>query len=454
MSTTLASLAYHNPRHLAYRLLHKSAIQSTNPQSSPDPRSHSHVDSRLPWINPIPRPRSRYLLRRLLRRLLREATHLPDPAAQSYLHRHILGRFRTYNQENVHEWLAKLPDERKHEVMDRLVAAEENARKSLSVLCAANAGYARPLEKVLFYTYGRKGKRRRELLEDLKGRSEPTAESKGEAGAASGAEEQPIDANDSVPVQSAQDFLRQSPLPHDPVATAILQHPTPLPLGLLHTIPRLSSAKTALLHSQRILRASEHARGPLPSALRPPIPAENMWKQPMPVRRIKNIIIKWYANLMDKLLPPLEEPEWLRLQQLAQGTLVFGGWDSKGRGVLVRKDENRDDLRQSRQSDLSSSEHSALERVLGISPPDPLEMRNKGAHRPHRITPRYMQRLWRRVFETCPCMRWNEDVKRWNVKWGTTRRNRTVVQGSPKEKKGQTSTKSAERAVRERRQTT
>src|SRR5271163_3977922 len=95
----------------------------------------------------------------LLRSLLRECTYLPDPRARSYMHNYVLWSYRTY--------LPKPAAWRKPIEFKRQVRLLHRGRKWLSMLQRANKGYLKPLEKVLMMSYGRTGKRKRELMQKL-----------------------------------------------------------------------------------------------------------------------------------------------------------------------------------------------------------------------------------------------------------------------------------------------
>lgn len=90
------------------------------------------------------------LWRSLFRATLRECSYLPDPIARDYMREHVVHRYRRSRISHRSD-----PD------------LARSARHGLSVLQRANQGYQRPLEKVLFMSYGRTGKRRHELLAEL-----------------------------------------------------------------------------------------------------------------------------------------------------------------------------------------------------------------------------------------------------------------------------------------------
>lgn len=84
----------------------------------------------------------------LFRALLRAAKRLPDELARTYIHAHIVQRFRDAS--------CITPGRLK------------TARKDVSLLNRACEGEEKPLRRVLDHTYGRTGRRRREYVERLR----------------------------------------------------------------------------------------------------------------------------------------------------------------------------------------------------------------------------------------------------------------------------------------------
>ena len=349
------------------------------------------------------------LNRSLLRCLLRECRRLPDPAAASYLHQHILSRFRDYHLgSDAHQ--AYSVDKK------RLVELYKRAKRNLNQLRAANAGFSKPLLKTLMLTYGRTGKRRHDFLKPLLRHGFST--------------------NDP-----SQDYVVEEEKPfEDPVTKALNAHPnTPHPTHLAR-IPRLTASLTTLLRSQQLSSKTRNNRLP---RLQLEIPERNAWKAPLAQTRVKNAATQWYADIMEKALPPLPKKTWQRLQGLASGGLRFAGWDNRGRAVILGHEMGSYDggvivSKAGKPWNLSSQKHgeeereeSALEVALGIDERGPLKEREKGRSRPHHITPRFMKRLWQRVFELCPTMKWDEAKRRWNIRWGAVQHARVKVRASP-----------------------
>lgn len=106
------------------------------------------------------------------------------------------------------------------------------------------------------------------------------------------------------------------------------------------------------------------------------IPDENSWGRPMPLKRVRNAKKVAYKKLIDRLLPPLPLEEWERLRDLATGKLK----------VEIPKRRSAND---------------------------------KGTDKlSHELTPRFMRRMWGRVFIQCPAMAGSHADGKWKVQWG------------------------------------
>jgi len=318
--------------------------------------------------------------RHVLRGILRECTYFPDQFAASWIRQHALMRFRTYEAKN-----------KKHgsdeEYTKRLETIRRKSRQGLYQMRRANEGDRKMLLKALSMAYGRVGKRRRELLSPLL----PTGSSSEDTSAFDDAEQEatqafPI-ATDAAtqPTTSTSTRDRQSSKGRvdGPVKTQVKEFVSGLPLEL-----------RTLVQSQITASPPTIARRN-PRRLGVEIPELNTWYKPMPAVRVKNQISRWYANLLDTVQPPLPEQEWLRLRDLALGTI--------------------------------RAEPPIPRRAQLTPPPSMLEMTVTRGKLPaelfrkdhaHKITSRYMRRLWADVFSQCPLMEYNSPTNGWKVTWG------------------------------------
>lgn len=295
----------------------------------------------------------------LYRELLRECTYLPDSQARTFLREHVTRSYRKYLPQD---------QSRRGEIpLWRQVALLHRGRKGLSVLRRANHGYIKPLQNILSLTYGRKGKRRRELM----------------------------------------DKLMQEDIPRDHKAVEALSgnHTYSrewMPPSMVMALLRSQTKNTE--HLDRTVTGSTNLR-PTPA-----IPEKNTWGLQMPEKRVKNLMRKWYAKQVDRLLPPLPEAEFERLQALSDGKI--GIMD----GPVPRRKRAID----------SSAQRGVLvnEKLLLEGPHKSYTFAAYVHGRPHRLTLRLLQRLWVTIFQHVPMMTWDRAKEKWEVKWNVKGRAR------------------------------
>jgi Complex 1 protein (LYR family) len=299
----------------------------------------------------------------LYRALLRECTYLPDSQARTYLRDHVTRSYRKY--------LPRDPKHRKDIPLRRQVVLLHRGRKGLSVLRRANEGYIKPLQNVLCWTYGRKGKRRGELMGRM--------------------------------------MLEEIPRDHKAVEALSGDH------GYSRDwIP--PSMVTALLKSQaqNTENLDRTVLGSIKLKPKPAIPEKNTWGRPMPGKRVKNMMRKWYVKQTDQLMPPLPEREFERLQALSEGKI---GQDE---GPIPRR------KRATRASLEIGSVVNAKFFLEGPQKSRTFEAYTQG--RPHRLTSRLLQRLWLTIFFHVPQMHWDTYQGKWEVKWTVKGRPRPLVE--------------------------
>lgn len=378
----------------------------------------------------------------LLRGLLRECSYLPDPAARAYLHPYIVSRFREYHPHRGG----------KQASLKRRKGVLENGKKQFRLLQRANQGELRPLEKVLLVTYGRIGKRRHELMAPLLQPGQPLHHPQ-DVGTVMGEDNikprkslekapstitkgtlhmiRTLNTNDIVSTRPRVEVgkARENGTPIEIVPERIV----PLPNKRIALItPQLE----ALARSQRLAAPAEVTRSnPKEKDLTLQIPGKNVWSRPLAINRQVNMVKKWYANLLDHILPPVSDTEWNRLRDLASGKLKWEGLRKRRpaakpispagekenvvvntRRALFEKDPivPRDGKRL---TPYVQSPRSALTTEIGITKvrPDKSE-RIRG----HNITARFMRRLWGKIFAQCPVMTWDSAKSQWQVVWGHT----------------------------------
>ncbi len=346
--------------------------------------------------------------RHLLRALLRQSSYLPDARARLHFYNYVVGRYRKYypRQPKPSNGPTLTPFRRR--------SLLKEARKGLLFLTRANDGHPDHLLRVLAMTYGRTGAKRHELLKTVVSPSNFKT-----------------DHSPRVPADE-QDLARLSALITADSVTGklpdvLISRHRYNPLQgheKLHSAegPLLGSRLEALVISQRAKSPARFQR-PQVGKAQPSIPEKNSWGRPMPQKRISNIKAKWYAKILDRVMPPLPEPEWYRLRDLALGIAPWEGLVKRRTRLTQNKVGNcRSD---ESQSHIEGDPVPAYKEILRMESRDLL-----GSH-PHKLTPRYMRHLWGKIFLQCPMMQWDPISCRWNVIWGSLERSIDVVLGQP-----------------------
>ncbi|RMY80529.1 hypothetical protein D0861_08561 [Hortaea werneckii] len=312
--------------------------------------------------------------RHLLRALLRECTYLPDSQAGQWVRQYTIGRFR---EDGFKVWQRREHPTHADYVHRKLQAAQHGLR----LLARANDGERRPLLKVLLMTYGRVGRRRRELMGRLlsvRPHQAPGVENTGETAHEGEA------FNDTG--KTAAETRSTSTKP--PGAREVNDG------SWTYYVPDFPPQLQALLQSQ-LKHPPPHLTRPLLRRMAPRLEELNSWKRPMPLNRVKNQTKDWYASTLARVHPPLPTQEWNRLRDLASG--------AKGEIRVPRRKKVGDAA--------PAGEEGLLFRLAESPPTD----RSRDAHA---ITPRYMRRMWATVFAQCPVMEWDGESGKWKVTWG------------------------------------
>jgi len=328
---------------------------------------------------------------RLLRALLREASYLPDAVARSYFRRYIVNRFKAYHPRGhaattfavralEHSRYGSLKRRKASIIHERTGPLLKKAQKGLNFLRRANCGELPCLTKVLCFAYGRLGRRRYVLLADLL-RPESMRD------------EEPR----LTPLQqlyySDKRFLQYFAAPE---VTSKTSH-------TIHISPRFARLQAVI--------KSQHERGV--SLTRPlkkaelVMPMHNIWGRPMPIRRARNIVKKWYAETMTKLLPPLPSSLWDDVRAMRDG--------EKKASLVPRRTRAASLDNPSRKNEQRSLE--LLQAGLAMDRPSRAD-KPAGMQRPHTITPRFMRRLYGRMLTICCKLDYDEDKNRWQAIWG------------------------------------
>lgn len=223
----------------------------------------------------------------------------------------------------------------------------------MSLLSRANQGYLKPLDRLLLLSYGRIGKRRRELVTTF------VAEM-GEEGTG------------PTPDFHSETFTAPSQL--IALVKSQMRQPAIRDSAIRFTLKQFS----------------------------PPIPEEDQWGRPLAVRRKVNIRKRWYARVLDTMLPFLPEQDLGILHGLISGEEE---WRPPKRRAKVL----------SQASVQASTPALTADFLLHGAPKGPTYYAPK---KPHIITRRLMRHLWLGVCAFTPRMAWDERKKMWSIAWG------------------------------------
>ena len=233
------------------------------------------------------------------------------------------------------------------------------ARKRLSLLSRANEGYLEPLRKTLMETYGRQGRRRRELMAAI---------------------------------------MAEPALPH-----ASPSHASQIRYSKSWKPPHKFFT---LMHSQSQLQRMIETHWPKKIFKKAKFQTASIWGRPISKSRHQNQTRKWFVKVADAILPPLPKPEFERLQALANGTRNEILFPVPRRVKVAEVGSDR----AIQQVEMDSG-------TLLDGPVKGKAFKPYIRGRPHNITPRFMQRLWTTVLRTTPQMRPLSEDGKPGVEW-------------------------------------
>ncbi|PYH93307.1 hypothetical protein BO71DRAFT_420144 [Aspergillus ellipticus CBS 707.79] len=302
--------------------------------------------------------------RSLLRSLLRECSYLPDPVARVYMHADVLDRFRRHIPRPPKSKAKNKPKAAtpkiplKNDPLKQILL-QRSATKQLSLLRRANEGYSKPLEEVLQMAYGRRGKRRKQLIfRMIAPHCAPTEETTTEL------EPEPepaIFADGWRPPAIMVDLLKAQN--HNPMITA-------------------SNAGHFVKHAE------------------PNIPEKNIWGKPIAPSRRRNMRKDWYHEALRNMFPPLPDAELEALDGLISGDIP---WTP---------------LKRRKSLEPPAPARSSLDvKFLTEGPHKEGTFDHFVDGRPHVLTRRFMHRLWKRISCLVPRQVWDARKKRIAFTW-------------------------------------
>ena len=315
-------------------------------------------------------------LRHAYRSLLRATTYLPDSAARTYIHNHIVAsfrsvankiKFRVVNGQRIGHLIYRY---------HRDTHINKVWQKTRHLERAADCNIAE-LEKILYITYGRAGKRRRELVQQLLL-----------------TEEHALPQDESA----LSDLISGRPEENNPK-----KHQ---PTSKIHAFLRSQQANHPIATSKPKIRN-----------LVPQIPKETLWGRPVPLSRQKRMRKRFWADILDKVLPPVPEHEWNRLRDFATGAIPIEDLPPlRGRGLR----RNRPSGKQLAPPEIRLYEYFTTPTRLHKSEVDEnsAELDMDTRIRRKFATPRYMRRLYGTIWSLTPTMSQDATTMMWTTKWG------------------------------------
>ncbi|KAL1608564.1 hypothetical protein SLS60_003508 [Paraconiothyrium brasiliense] len=324
----------------------------------------------------------------LLRALLREASYLPDANARHYFRRYIVNRFRAYQPaQNASPSLHAQAVEKKRQgfgkrrdvsiIQDRTREMQYKAKKGLNYLRRANNGEYLCLQKILYCTYGRVGERKYALSEVLLRPDDPTT------------------VEEPSPLQklyySNERFLSFFDAPRK-------ASPTHYNIQISDRYRRLKTAIKAQVQNG-IALGREIKRPHLYT------PINNVWERPMPIRRARNNVRRWYAETMTRFLPPLPLEEFDQIQAMANG---------KEKISLVKHRSPAVELQPPKELTEADRFAKLVQDALVLEKPSKADT----CVRPRRIDARFMRRMYTAILTYSSKLEWNDQYERWESVWG------------------------------------
>ncbi|KAF1850804.1 uncharacterized protein K460DRAFT_22360 [Cucurbitaria berberidis CBS 394.84] len=334
----------------------------------------------------------------LLRALLREASYLPDAAARGYFRQYIVNRYKAYQPRHnaTASFDVQAVEKYRHRSFKRRQVAIINERtrpllrkgqKGLNFLRRANQGELPCLQKVLFFAYGRIGRRKYALLESL---LKPDPFMDGDAG--------PLpDVEEPAPLQklyySNKRYLQYFDAPRPTIKKRLT----------IDISDRYSRLRT-VLKSQHQQGISIHRELKGPAFI---TPINNVWERSMPIKRAINNVRRWYAETMTRLLPPLPNDEWDNMHAMILKERHISFAKQRKPGLALHPESVSDEERFA----------TSVEQGLALDRPSRAD-KPAGMHRPHTINAKFMRRLYTKILTLCCKLEYDYEHKSWRAIWG------------------------------------
>jgi hypothetical protein len=329
----------------------------------------------------------------LLRALLRESTYLPDATARQYFRRYIVSRFKAYQpkQNATASYTVQAVEKYRHRsfkrrqlsiITERASKLQSKARKGLHYLRRANQGELLCLRRVLLFTYGRLGRRKYTLLNEVL-KPDPIMDG--------GKFITTPDLEGPAPLQelyfSNKQYLKYFDAPK-------VSNKGSYTINIANRYSRLR----AVLKTQHQKAISIHRELKRPHLK---TPVHNIWMRPMPIKRARNNVRRWYAATMTRLLPPLPTDEWENLRAMICKEKHVGLVRPRARPTVNCPSDGLQTI----------SEGLVMSKLSKADQP-------RGMWRPHTVTPKFMRRMYQTIFRYCCKVEYNPERAHWVATWG------------------------------------
>jgi len=322
-------------------------------------------------------------LRHVYRALLRAATYLPDSVARKYIHNRVVHRFRA-----VADRIAL--QKKQGATRDKLIARYHShdhiasVRRDANKLERAGLGGANELKNVLMHTYGRAGKRRRELVTRLL---------------------LPEESNASQDGTSLEKLMSADKIPIPP-------HP---------------ESQFGVLLKYQALNPPHNEKAYSIKRLQPKIGKENMWMRPVPLKLVASRKRKWLTGILPRIIPPLPLAEWNHLRDLVTGAMPIEELPKRRpqptSRVSLQGEKNDQRLLeyftipvQFQRNDLDeiTIDEEGISCWTTTAPIVKIPYNSRYTH-----SARFMQRLYAYIWIMTPTMSKDPATSKWNIKYGT-----------------------------------
>ncbi|KAH8809013.1 hypothetical protein F5884DRAFT_674972 [Xylogone sp. PMI_703] len=300
----------------------------------------------------------RATVRYIYRDFMRATSYLPDRFAREYMRSYISRRFHEAYPRDVKDIRSRLP----------------RMRQMVRKLQRAGDGNLTDLTKVLQFVYGRAGKKRRQLVDELLKPDEDNV------------------LRDSV---SLERFIEEQPAPPESVFSP-------------------SQKLLALMKSQIENHPPENPRPKLRST-EPKLTYENSWGRPLPKKLKKNLQHKFWKDAFDRLLPPLPAGEWDRLRDFATGKVPIEPFPQRRLRQYQRRIVSTADLTD---EELMKAQFNHESHTVRWNPVVDEAHGNMVDRNNAKENQRAMRRVYASIWSLCPKMTQDPISKKWSVEWG------------------------------------